>query len=183
VPQRLAHEAKADEVVRLALGPLILLGGGGVIAGEVEIAGGCTRSGHHLLKLLLLLVLKAVLLLVVALVVVIPLGVVILVGGGVELLTLGAVGDEVGGVATLKLALGDLLLSLRNLCRAQNFLANMVILSSGMLSYCSSEAAHKEDKTNSKTDESIVLVGLATWPPTRVLVTKALLVREASWFR
>jgi hypothetical protein len=43
-----------------------------------------------------------VLLLVVALAVVIPLGVVVLVGGGVELLPLGAIGDEVGGVATLK---------------------------------------------------------------------------------
>jgi hypothetical protein len=51
-----------------------------------------------------------------------------------------------------------------------------------MLSYCSSEVAHKEDKANSKSDESVVLVGLATWPPTQVLVTKALLVREASWF-
>jgi hypothetical protein len=51
-----------------------------------------------------------------------------------------------------------------------------------MLSYCSSEAAYKEDKANSETYELVVLVGLATWPPTRVLVTKALLVREASWF-
>jgi hypothetical protein len=37
-----------------------------------------------------------------------------------------------------------------------------VISSLGMLSYCSSEAAHKEDKANSKVDESVVLVGLAT---------------------
>jgi hypothetical protein len=49
-----------------------------------------------------------------------------------------------------------------------------------MLSYYSSKAAHKEDKANSKADESVVLVGLATWPPTRVLVIKVLLVREAS---
>jgi hypothetical protein len=42
-----------------------------------------------------------VLLLVVTIVVVVPLDVVILVGG-VELLPLGAVGDEVGGVATLE---------------------------------------------------------------------------------
>jgi hypothetical protein len=49
VPQWLAHEAKAGEVARLALGPLILLGAGGVIAGEVEVAEGGTRSGHHLL--------------------------------------------------------------------------------------------------------------------------------------
>jgi hypothetical protein len=52
----------------------------------------------------------------------------------------------------------------------------------GMLSYCSSEAADKEDKENSKVDESVVLVRLATWPQTRVLVTKTLLVRDASWF-
>jgi hypothetical protein len=45
-----------------------------------------------------------ILLLVIALTVVIPFGVVVLVGGGVELLPLGAVGDEVGGVATLKAA-------------------------------------------------------------------------------
>jgi hypothetical protein len=48
-----------------------------------------------------------------------------------------------------------------------------------MLSYCSSEAAAKEDKTNYKADETVV-VGLASWPPTRALVIKALLVREAS---
>jgi type IV secretory pathway TrbL component len=120
-----------------------------------------------------------VLLLVVALAVVVPLGVVILVGGGVELLPLGAVGDEVGGITALQ-PLGDLLLSLRNMCRAQNFLASKVISSSEMLSYCSSEAAAKEDKTNSKADEIVVLVGLASWPPTRALVIKALLVREAS---
>jgi hypothetical protein len=65
-----------------------------------------------------------------------------------------------------KQPLGDLLLSLRNLCNARNFLASRVISSSGMLSYCSSEAAHKEDKANSKADESVVLVGLAKWPPT-----------------
>jgi hypothetical protein len=45
-----------------------------------------------------------VLLLVIALAVVIPLGVVVLVGGGVELLSLGAVGDEVGGVTALEAA-------------------------------------------------------------------------------
>jgi hypothetical protein len=65
-----------------------------------------------------------------------------------------------------KQPLGDLLLSLRNLCNARNFLTNRMISSSGMLSYYSSEPAAKEDKTNSKADESIVLVRLATWPPT-----------------
>jgi hypothetical protein len=103
VPRRLAHEAKAGEVARLALGSFILPGAGGVVVGEVELAEGCTCSGHHLLKLLLLLIFKAVLL-IVALAIVIPLGVVILVRGVVELLPLGAVGDEVGGVTTLKAA-------------------------------------------------------------------------------
>jgi hypothetical protein len=60
--------------------------------------------GHHLLELLrLLLVPKAVLLLIVVLAVVVSLGVVVLIGG-VELLPLGAVGDEVGGVTTLEVA-------------------------------------------------------------------------------
>jgi hypothetical protein len=104
VSRSFAHETKAGEVTCLALGPLILLLAGGVIAGEVEVAEGCTCSGHHLLELLLLLVPKAVLPLVIVLAVVVPLGVVILVGGGVELLPLGAVGDEVGGVAALEAA-------------------------------------------------------------------------------
>jgi hypothetical protein len=104
VPRRLAHEAKACEVTRLALGPLILLRVGGVITGEVEVAEGGTHSGHRLLELLLLLVPEAVLLIVITLAVVVLLGVVILVGGGVELLHLGAVGDEVDGVASLEAA-------------------------------------------------------------------------------
>jgi hypothetical protein len=49
-----------------------------------------------------------------------------------------------------------------------------------MLSYCSSKAAVKEDKSNSEEDETVVLVVLASWPPTRALVIKALLDREAS---
>jgi hypothetical protein len=48
-----------------------------------------------------------------------------------------------------------------------------------MLLYCSFEDATKEDKVNYKADETVV-VGLASWPPTRALVIKALLVREAS---
>jgi hypothetical protein len=48
-----------------------------------------------------------------------------------------------------------------------------------VLSYFSSEVAAKEDKANSKADETVVLVGLASWPPTRALVIKDLLVREA----
>jgi hypothetical protein len=43
VPRRLAHEEKASEVTHLALGPLILLGAGGVVAGKVEVAEGSTR--------------------------------------------------------------------------------------------------------------------------------------------
>jgi hypothetical protein len=87
------------------LGLVILLGAGGVVTGEVVVTEGCTRSGHHLLELLLLLLVpKEVLLLVITLAIVIPLGAVVLVGGGVELLPLGAVGDEVGGVATLEVA-------------------------------------------------------------------------------
>jgi hypothetical protein len=58
---------------------------------------------HHLLELLLLVVPKAVLLIVV-LAVVVLLGVVVLVGGGVELLPLRAVDDEVDGVTALKAA-------------------------------------------------------------------------------
>jgi hypothetical protein len=103
LPRWLAHEAKTDEVARLALGPLILLGAGGVVAGEVEVTEGSTRSGHHLLELLLL-VPEVVLLLALALVAgVVPVVVVLLVGG-VELLPLGAVSDEVSGVAALEAA-------------------------------------------------------------------------------
>jgi hypothetical protein len=87
--------------------PLILLGAGGVFAGEIEVTEGCTRSGHHLLELLLLLLVpEAVLVLALALVTgVVPVVVVVLVGG-VELLPLGAVSDEVGGVTALEAAPG-----------------------------------------------------------------------------
>jgi uncharacterized membrane protein YoaK (UPF0700 family) len=103
VPRRLAHEAKAGEVARLALGPLILLGAGGVIAREVEVTEGSTRSGYHLLEPLLL-VPEAVLVLIFAFIAgVVPVVVVVLIGG-VKLLPLGAVGDEVGGVAALEAA-------------------------------------------------------------------------------
>jgi hypothetical protein len=105
VPRRLTHEAKAGEVTRLALGPLIVLGAGGVVAGEVEVTEGCTRSGHYLLEPLLLLVPEVVLLLSLALVAgVVPVVIVVLVGGGVELLPLGTVNNEVGGVTALKVA-------------------------------------------------------------------------------
>jgi hypothetical protein len=96
--------------------------------------------------------------------------------------SLGAVGDEVGGVAALKSAprrSPPLLAELVQRAELSHQQGDLVV---GMLSYCSSEAADKEDKANSKAGESVVLVGLATWPPTQVLVTRALLVRDASWF-
>jgi hypothetical protein len=101
----LAHEAKVGEVTCLALGPLILLWAGGLIAGEVEVTEGGTRSRHHLLELLvLLLVFEVVLLLTLVLVAgVVPVVVVVLIGG-VKLLLLGAVSDEVGGVTALEAA-------------------------------------------------------------------------------
>jgi hypothetical protein len=106
VSQRLTHEAKAGKVTWLALDLLILLLAGGVITGEVKVVEGSTRSELYLLELLLLVVVpEAVLLLVIALAVVVPLGVIVLVGG-VDLLLLGAVGDEVGGVAALEATLG-----------------------------------------------------------------------------
>jgi hypothetical protein len=49
-----------------------------------------------------------------------------------------------------------------------------------MFLYYSSKAVAKEDKENSKADETVVLVGLPSWPPTQALVIKALLEREAS---
>jgi hypothetical protein len=103
VPQRLAHEAKTGEVAHLELGPLILLRYGGVVTREVQVTEGSTRSGHHLLELLLL-VLEVVLLLALALVAGVTLVVVVVLVGGVELLPLGAVGDEVGGVTALEAA-------------------------------------------------------------------------------
>jgi hypothetical protein len=68
----------------------------------VKVTEGSTCSGHHLLELLLIP--EAVLFIVVTLVVVVPLGVVLLVKGRVRLLPLGAVSDEVGGVAALEAA-------------------------------------------------------------------------------
>jgi predicted RND superfamily exporter protein len=121
--------------------------------------------GHHLLELLLLVVPEAVLLFTIALVTgVIPVVVVVLIRG-VELLLLGESVMKWVVSPHSKHPLGDLLLSLQNLCKAQNFLASRVISSSGMFSYYSSEAAAKEGKTNSKADESVVLVGLVTWSP------------------
>jgi hypothetical protein len=180
VLRQLAQEAKAGEVARLALGPLILLGAGGINAGEVKVTEDCTHLGHHLLELLLLLVPEAVLLLSLALVAGVILVVVVVLLEESNFFLLGQ--SEMKWVVSphSKQPLGDLLRSLQNLCRAQNFLASRAISSSGMLSYCSSEATPKEDKANSNADELVVLVGLATWPPTRAPVIKALPDKEAS---
>jgi hypothetical protein len=96
--QRLAHEAKA-EVTFLALQLLIFFWAEGVITGEVEAAQGSTHPGHELLELLLLLLApEVVLLLVITLVAgVLLVGAVVLIGG-VKLLPLRAVDDDVGGV-------------------------------------------------------------------------------------
>jgi hypothetical protein len=64
----------------------------------------------------------------------------------------------------LKQPLGDLL-SLWNMCKARNFFASRAISLSVMFSYYSSEAVTQEDKANSETYE-IVLMALASWPPT-----------------
>jgi hypothetical protein len=104
VSRRLTHEAKDGEVTCLALGLLILRLAGGVVAGEVKVAEGSTRTGHHLLELPLLLVPEAVLLLSLALVTGVISVVVVVLVGGVELLLLGAVSDKVGGVAALEAA-------------------------------------------------------------------------------
>jgi hypothetical protein len=102
VSRRLAHEVKADEVACLTLGPLILLRVGGVIAGQVEVAEGGTRLGHHFLELLVVVIPKAVLLLALALIAGVISVVVVVLVGGVELLPLGAVSNEVGGVVALE---------------------------------------------------------------------------------
>jgi hypothetical protein len=102
VSRRLAHEAKAGKVALLVLDLLILLWARGVIIGEVEVAQGSTRSRHDLLELLLLFVPEVVHLLIVTLAAeVIPVDVVVLVGG-VELLLLGLVDDDVDGVVALE---------------------------------------------------------------------------------
>jgi hypothetical protein len=104
VSWRLAHEAKAGEVACLALGLLILLWTRGFVAREVNVTKGSTRSGHHLLELLFLLVPEAALLLAFALVAeVIPVVVVVLIGA-VEFHPLGAVSDKVGSVVALEAA-------------------------------------------------------------------------------
>jgi hypothetical protein len=74
-----------------------------IVAGEVEVAEGCTHLGHHFLELLLL-VPEAVLLLALAFVTGVVSVVVVVLVGGVELLPLRVVGDEVGGVAALEAA-------------------------------------------------------------------------------
>jgi hypothetical protein len=60
--------------------------------------------GYHLLELLLLLFTKAVLFLTLALVAGVISVVVVVLVGGIELLPLGAVGNELGGVTALEAA-------------------------------------------------------------------------------
>jgi hypothetical protein len=129
VPRWLTHEAKAGEVARLALGPLILLGAGGVTAGEVEVAEGGTHSGRHLLELLLLLLVsEVVLLLALALVAgVVPVVVLVLVGGS-NFFLLGQSTMKWVVSPHSKQPLEDLLLSLRNLCNARNSKADALVL-------------------------------------------------------
>jgi hypothetical protein len=169
------------EISLLALDLLILLWAGGVITWEVEVAQDSTRSGHDLLELLILLLISEVILLVVTLVAGVVLIVVVVLVGGVELLPLGPVNDEVSGVAALKVAHRWSPPLLVELVQCSE-LPHGATSSSGVLLYCSSEPATKEDKVNSKADETVVLVGLASWLPTRALVIKVVLVREASWF-
>jgi hypothetical protein len=101
---RFAHKAQSSEVVFLSLDLLIHFWVGGVFTQEVEIARGSTRLRHDLLELLL--VSEAVFLFLIALVAgVVPVDLVVLVGR-VELLPLGAIDDEVSGVAALEAAPG-----------------------------------------------------------------------------
>jgi hypothetical protein len=121
-----------------------------------------------------------VLLLVVALAVVLLLGVVAFVGGGIELLPLGAVGDEVGGVAALKLApkrSPPLLAEPMQSSELSHQQGDLIVGDALVLLIRS--CTHRR-QTNSRADESVVLVGLATWPPTQAPVIKALLEKEAS---
>jgi hypothetical protein len=103
-----------------------------------------------------------VLLLALALIAGVILIVVVVLVRGVKLLPLGAVGDEVGGVTALEAAPRrppPLVAEPVQSSKLSHQQGDLVV---GMLSYCSSEAAHKEDKANFKADESVVLVGLAT---------------------
>jgi hypothetical protein len=102
------------------------------------------------LELFILLIPEAVLLLVITLAVVILLGVVVLIGRGVELLPLGTVSDEVGGVFTLEAVPRRSPPLLAELCKAWNFIASKTISSYRMLLCCSSEAADKTDKQTPK---------------------------------
>jgi hypothetical protein len=81
---------------------LIILWARGVVAGEVEVAEGSTRSRHHLLELLLL---------VVAFTVVVPLGVVVLVEVESSFFLLGQSTMKWVVLPHSKQPLGDLLLS------------------------------------------------------------------------
>jgi hypothetical protein len=76
----------------------------------------------------------------------------------IELFGLRKFSDKVSGVDVLEAALGDIFLSLWNLCKAQKNFINRTISSSGILSYCSSKTTHKEDNINFKADALVVLM-------------------------
>jgi hypothetical protein len=82
--------------------------------------------------LLLLLILEAILFLVVTLAVVVSLGVVVLVGGGVELLLLGAVDDEVSGCHTWFLCQNQILI----VCMTQDQLFHTYIQNCSQITKC-----------------------------------------------
>jgi hypothetical protein len=88
----------------VALDLLILLWVGGVITEEVKVAQGSTCSRHDFLEHLLLLIFEVLLFLVVTLVarVILIIVVVVVLIGGVGLLPLMAVSDELGGVVALE---------------------------------------------------------------------------------
>jgi hypothetical protein len=99
----LGHEAQHGEVAYLLLvvDLLILFQTWWVFTWEVEVTQGYTCLRHDLLNVLLLVPEPILLLVVILVIVVILVGSIVLVGI-VVLLPLGAVGDKVGGVATLK---------------------------------------------------------------------------------
>jgi hypothetical protein len=114
------------------------------------------------LELLLLVVVSEAVLLVIALAIVVLLGVVILVGGEVELLPLGVIGNEVGGIATLEAAprrspplLAELVQGMELSCQQGNLIIwDALVL---LIRRC-----NQRDIANFKADETVMLVGLAS---------------------
>jgi hypothetical protein len=136
---------------------------------------------HPELLIILLLIPGAVLIPVITLragVILVVVVVAVLVGA-VEFLSLGAVDDEVGGVAALKAATRwspPLFVKLVQCMKLPRQQGDLVIGDALILLIRSCD---KKNKVNFKADETVVLVRLASWPPTQALVIKALLIREA----